>query len=76
MPSKDFKFSRTASMMKAEETSQKDEPCTINNPSWINNDVKQATMKGGSEPMKQKEGSTMKKIRQNALLVGDKLKES
>ena len=28
-------------MMHAEDTSQRDEPCTINNPSWINN-VKQA----------------------------------
>ena len=41
MPSKDLKFSRTESMMQTEDTSQKDEPCTINNPSWINNDVKQ-----------------------------------
>ena len=47
---------------------------TINNPSWINNDVKQA-MEGGREPMKQKEGSTMKKLSCNSLQLGEKLKE-
>ena len=47
---------------------------TINNPSWINNDVKQL-MEGGREPMKQKEGLTMKKLSQNTLKLKDKSKE-
>ena len=38
---------------------------TINNPSWINNDVKQAIGRRQRAYMKQKEGSTMKKLSQN-----------
>ena len=41
MANQDLKSSRTESMMQAENTSQKTQ-ATINNPSWINNDVKQA----------------------------------
>ena len=46
---------------------------TINNPSWINNDVKQVI--GRRQRAFEKKGSTMKKLSQNALQLGDKLKE-
>ena len=41
IPSQDLKFSRTESMMQAKDTSPK-RRATISNPSWINNNVKQA----------------------------------
>ena len=47
---------------------------TINNPSWINNDVKQA-LEGGREPMKQKKELTMNKLSQNTMKLKDKSKE-
>ena len=47
---------------------------TINNPSWNNNDVKQAIGRR-QRPMKQKEGSTMKKLWRNSLQLGEKSKE-
>ena len=73
MPSYDLKFSRTELMMQAEDTSQKNEPpSTIHcGSSMMSNRV----FHGGREPMKQKEGSTMKKLSQNTLQVGDQLKE-
>ena len=40
MPSSDVKFSRTESMMQAEDIPKR--RATISNPSWINNDVKEA----------------------------------
>ena len=50
-------------MMQAEDTSQKDEPpSTIHRESTM---MPNRLLEGGREPMKQKEGSTMKKLSQN-----------
>ena len=73
MPSQDLKFSRAESMMQAEDTFRKDEP-----PSTIHRGATMMSnrlLEGGREPMKQKEGSTMKKLSQNTQQQGDKLKE-
>ena len=73
MPSYDLKFSRTESMMQAEDTSQKDEPpSTIRRGSTM---LSKRLLEGGRKPMKQKEESTMKKLSQNTLKLKDKLKE-
>ena len=59
--------------MQAEDTSQKDEPpSTIHRGSTM---MSNRLLKGGREPMKQKEGSTMKKLSLNSLQLGEKLKE-
>ena len=53
MSSWDLKFSRTESMMQAEDTSQKDEPpSTIHRGSTM---MSNRLLEGGTEPMKQKE---------------------
>ena len=63
MPSYDLKFSRAESMMQAEDTSQTDEPpSTIHRGSTM---MSNRLLEGGREPMKQKEGLTMKKLSQN-----------
>ena len=72
MPSVDLKFSRTESMMQAEDTSQKDEPPPkIHLGSTM---MSNRLLEGGREPMKQKEGSTIKKLSRNSLQLGEKLK--
>ena len=59
--------------MQAEDTSQKDEPpSTIHRGSTM---MSNRLLEGGSEPMKEKEGSTMKKLSRNSLQLGEKLKE-
>ena len=68
-----MKFSKTESMMQAEDTSQKDErPSTIHRGSTM---MSNRLLEEGREPMKQKEGSTMKKLSRNSLQLGEKLKE-
>ena len=63
MPSYDLKFSRAESMMKAEDTSRKDEPpLTIHRGSTM---MSNRLLEGGREPMNQKEGATMMKLSQN-----------
>ena len=63
MPSLDLKFSRAESMIQAEDTSRKDEaPSTIHRGSTM---MSNRLLEGGREPMKQKEGSTMKKLSKN-----------
>ena len=59
--------------MQAEDTSQKDEPpsTTHRGPTMKSNRL----LEGGREPMKQKEGLTMKKLSQNTLKLKDKSKE-
>ena len=58
--------------MQAEDTSQKDEPpSTIHRGSTM---MSNRLLEGGREPMKQKEGPTMKKLSQNSLQLGEKLK--
>ena len=60
-------------MMQAEDTSPKDEPpSTIHRGSTI---MSNRPLKECIKTMKQKEGSTMKKLSQNTLQLGDKLKE-
>ena len=57
-------------MMQAEDTSQKDEPpSTIHRGSTM---MSNRLLEGGREHMKQKEGSTMKKLSRNLLLLGEK----
>ena len=59
--------------MQAEGTSQKDKPpSTIHRGSTM---MSNRQLEGGREPMKQKEGSTMNKLLQNSLQLGEKLKE-
>ena len=63
MPSLDLKFLRAESMMQAKDTSLKDEPpSTIHRGSTMKSN---RLLEGGREPMRQKEGSTMKKLSQN-----------
>ena len=65
IPTTYLKFSRTESMMQAEDTSQKDEPpSTIHRGSTM---MSNRPVEGGREPMKQKEGSTMKKLSPNTM---------
>ena len=60
-------------MMQAEDTSPKDEPpSTIHRGSTM---MSNGLLEGGREPMKQKDGSTMKKLTQNTLKLKDKSKE-
>ena len=60
-------------MMQAQDTSQKDEPpTTIHRESTM---MSNRPLEGGREPMKQKEGSTMKKLSSDSLQLGEKLKE-
>ena len=60
-------------MMQAEDTSQKDEPpTTVHRESTM---MSNRLLEGGREPMKQKEGSTMKKLSSDSLQLGEKLKE-
>ena len=67
-----FEMFRAKSMKQAEDTSQKDKPpSTIHRLSTM---MSNWLLEGGREPMKQKEGSTMKKLSQNTLQLGDKLK--
>ena len=47
---------------------------TINNPSWINIDVKQAIGRR-QRAYETKRGSTMKKLLRNSLQLGEKLKD-
>ena len=59
-------------MIQAEDTSQDNEPpSTIHRGSTM---MSNRLLEGGREPMKKK-GSTMKKLSQNTLQLGDKLKE-
>ena len=60
-------------MMQAEDTSRKDEPpsTTHRGSTMMSNRL----LEEGSEPMKQKEGLTMKKLSQNTLKLKDKSKE-
>ena len=60
-------------MIQAKDTSQKDEPpSTIHRGSTM---MSNRQLEGEREPVKQKEGSTMKKLPRNSLLLGEKLKE-
>ena len=59
--------------MQTENTSQNDEPpSTIHRGSIM---MSNRLLEGGREPMKQKEGLTMKKLSQNTLKLKDKSKE-
>ena len=72
MPSWDLKFSRAESMMQAEDTSHKDERLsTIHRGSTM---MSNRLLEAVREPMKQKVGSSIKKLLQYALMLGDKLK--
>ena len=71
MPSYDLKFQKTETTIQAEDTSQEEEPpSTIHRGSTM---MSNRLLKGG-ELMKQKEISTAKKLLQNTLKLGDKLK--
>ena len=60
-------------MMQAEDTSRKDEPpSTIHRGSTMMSNI---LLDGGREPRKQKEVATLKKLSQNTLQLGEKLKE-
>ena len=60
-------------MMQAEDTSRKDKPSsTIHRGSTM---MSNRLLERGREPMKQKEGSTMKILSQNTCQLGDKLNE-
>ena len=60
-------------MTQAEDTSRKDEPLsTIYRGSTM---MSNRLLEGGREPMKQNEGSTMKKLSQNTQQLTDKLKK-
>ena len=61
----DLKFLKKESIMQAEDTSQKDKPpSTIHCGSRM---MSNRLLEGIREPMKQKEGSTMKKLSMNSL---------
>ena len=60
-------------MMQAEDTSRKYEPpSTIHRGSTM---ISNRLLEGSREPMKQKEGSAMKKLSQKTQQLRDKLKE-
>ena len=68
-----MKFSKPESMMRAEDTSQEDEPpSTIHHGSTM---MSNRLLEGGREPIKQKEGSTTKNLSRNSLQLGKMLKE-
>ena len=60
-------------MIQAEDATQKDEPpSTIHRGSTM---MSNRLLEELREPMKQKEGSTMKKLLRNSLQLGEKIKE-